>query len=217
MNLTTLLMILLGAAVGALTGALAYAGWLRRKAGTRPRLPAKWPLAARGLVNSHEHEVLKWLRKTFHGHDVMVKIPVLRFTVPVDKAESQADSDRWQALLTGVYTTFTVCTADGKVVGCVDVPGKRGLSQANRELKETLLSDCGIAYTVVRATRLPGGSAMRAAFLGEIPVEAIPDGWETRGGGSTFHADMDAFTKQKMKDAREAALKEINKDSREEA
>lgn len=217
MEPTTLLMSLLGVAVGALGGALAYAGWMRRRAGAKPRLPAKWPLAARGLFNSHEHEVLQWLRKTFHDHVVMAKIPVLRFTSPLDKEESQADRERWQALLAGVYTTFTVCTADGKVLGCVDVPGKRGLSQANRELKETLLSDCGIAYTVVGVKRLPTGSAMRAAFLGEIPVEAKPDDWETRGGGSTFHADMDAFAQQKMNDARQAALKELNKDSREEA
>jgi hypothetical protein len=217
MDLTTLLVGLLGVAVGVLAGALAYAGWLRRKASIRPRLPAKWPLAARGVVNSHEQVVLKWLRQTFHDHAVMVKIPVLRFTVPLDKEKSQASGERWLALLTGVYTTFTVCTEDGKVVGCVDVPGKRALSQANRELKESLLSDCGIAYTVVRAKRLPASSAMRAAFLGEIPAEAIPDDWETRGGGSTFHADLDAFTQQKMKEAREAALKELNKDSREEA
>jgi len=217
MDLTTLLMTLLGAAVGALAGALTYAGWLRRKARAGPRLPAKWPLAARALVNSPEYDVLTWLRKTFHDHAVMVKIPVLRFTIAIDKGESKTSSERWQALLAGVYTTFTVCTEDGKVVGCVDVNGKRGLSQANRELKETLLSDCGIAYTIVRPKRLPSGSAMRAAFLGEIPAEEIPDGWETRGGGSTFHADMDAFMQQKMKDAKDAALKALNKDSREEA
>ena len=210
-DLTTWLMTLLGVAVGALAGAGAYAEWLRRKASARLRLPAKWPLAARTLVTPNEYGVLKWLRKTFHDHAVMVKIPVLRFTIPLDKEKGQADEARWLELLTGVYTTFTVCTAKGKVVGCVDVAGKTGLSQANRELKETLLSDCGIAYTVVRGNQLPAGSAMRAAFLGEIPVESMQEDLVTRGGSSSFHADLDAFTQEKMEAAKQAALKELNK------
>ena len=216
-NLTTWLMTLLGLAVGALTGALAYAKWLRRKSSARLRLPAKWPLAARALVTPAEYEVLKWLRKTFHDHAVMVKIPVLRFTIAIDKGKDPANEARWLDLLTGVYTTFTVCTAKGKVVGCVDVVGKRGLSQANRELKETLLSDCKIAYTVVRRNQLPTGHAMRAAFLGEIPPDQLSAEVETRGGSSSFHADLDAFSEQRIKATKEAALKEINRESHAEA
>ena len=166
-------------------------------------------------MTSNEYCVLKWLRNIFHDHAVMVKIPVLRFTVPLDKEKDQATDARWLELLTGVYTTFTVCTAKGKVVGCVDVAGKRGLSQANRELKETLLSDCGIAYTIVRGNQLPAGSAMRAAFLGEMPPEQLSEDMETRGGSSSFHADLDAFSQQRMKATKEAALKELNKDSLE--
>lgn len=217
MDLTTWLMTLPGLAVGMLAGALAYAEWLRRKSIARLRLPVKWPLAARTVVSANEYSVLRWLRKTFHDHAVMVKIPVLRFTIPLDEEKGQADEARWLELLTGVYTTFTVCTAKGRVVGCVDVPGKRGLSQANRELKETLLSDCGIAYTIVRGGQLPAGSVMRAAFLGEIPPEQLPEDVETRGGSTTFHADMDAFSQQRMKATKEAALKDLKKGSLEAA
>lgn len=218
MNLTTWLMTALGVAVGVLAGALLNAWWLRRKASAKLRFPAKWPLGARGLVTSDEHEVWKWLRNTFHDHAVMVKTPVLRFTIPLDKEKDKkkgkAESERWLELLDGVYTTFTICTMDGKVVGCVDVPGKRGMSKVHHELKETLLSDCGIGYTVVHGTRLPTGNAMRVAFLGEIPAElAKEEHHVTRGGSSTFHADLDAFTKQRVKAAQEAAQKEINKDT----
>jgi len=100
------------------------------------------------------------------------------------------------------------------VVGCVDVPGKRGLSTANRELKEDLLSGCGIAYTVVRSTRLPSGNAMRAAFLGEVLVDQIEDNPDTLGSDSGFHGELDAFTKQKVQARKEAALKELNKEAR---
>ena len=215
MNLTTWLMTVLGVAAGGLLGALLHAWWLRRNASARLRLPAKWPLGARGLVTTSEHEVWKWLRSTFHDHVVMVKIPVQRFTIPLDRGHGQAHSERWRELLNGVYTTFTVCTTDGKVVGCVDVPGKRGLSQDNFEFKETLLSDCGIPYTVVRGAQLPTGSAMRTAFLGEAPVELVQEVQETFGGDSSFHAELAAFTTQRVKAAKEAALKELNRDAQQ--
>lgn len=210
MNLSTILMASLGLVVGALLGAGLYARWSHQKAATSLRLPDKWPLTSRVLVTNEEHEVFSWLRATFHDHLVMVKLPVLRFTSPTSKDKNRA-GPRWQELLGGVYCTFTVCTTNGNVVGCVDVPTKRGLSKANRELKEALLSECRIAYTVVRSTHLPKGSAMRAAFLGELEAEAQLEHQETRGGDSGFHADLDSFTRQKKLAAKDAALRELNK------
>ncbi|MEO6017723.1 MAG: DUF2726 domain-containing protein [Polaromonas sp.] len=210
MNLSTFLMTGLGLLVGAVVGVAIYALWLRQQAGSSLRLPDKWPLTARVVVTNQEHEVLAWLRNTFHDHLVMVKLPVLRFTAPTDKDKNGA-GDRWQKVLNGVYCTFTVCTTNGNVVGCVDVQGKRGISKASRDLKESLLSDCRIAYTVVRSNALPKASAMRAAFLGEISVEEQVEDQETRGGDSSFHADLDSFTRQKKLAAKEAALRELNK------
>ncbi|MFC6283898.1 MULTISPECIES: DUF2726 domain-containing protein [Polaromonas] len=209
--MTTFLMTVLGLVLGALLGAGLYAWRLRQKAEASLRLPDRWPLAARVLVTNEEYDVLMWLRATFHDHLVMVKLPVLRFTIPIDREKNGAGK-RWQELLGGVYCTFTVCTANGNVVGCVDVPGKRGLGKANRALKESLLSDCRIAYTVVRSAGLPKGSAMRAAFLGEIEVEDQLEHQPTRGGDSSFHADLDSFTRQRRLAAKEAALKELNKE-----
>lgn len=199
---------------GMVLGVVLYALWLRRRATAMLRVPGKWPLGPRGLVTTHEYDVWNWLRTTFHDHVVMVKIPVQRFTIPLDTAKGRAHGERWLELLSGVYTTFTVCTTDGKVVGCVDVPSKRGLSHDNFEFKETLLWDCGISYTVVRGTRLPSGNAMRAAFLGETPAEQAQAQREARIGDSPFHAELAAFTKEKVKAAKEAAMKELNKDTR---
>lgn len=210
MNLTTFLMTGLGLLVGAGIGVALYAWWLQKKSAASLRLPHKWPLVARVLMTNEEYEVLRWLHGTFHDHLVMVKLPVLRFTTPAGK-EKTGTAPRWQELLNGVYCTFTVCTANGNVVGCVDVPGKRGMSKPNRDLKESLLSDCHIAYTVVRSVKLPKGSAMRAAFLGELQAEDQLDHQETRGGDSSFHADLDSFTRQKKLAAKDAALKELNK------
>ena len=214
MNLSTVLLIGLALVAGAALGAGLYAAWLRRLSSASLRLPERWPLVTRVVVTNQEHEVLTWLRATFHDHLVMVKLPVLRFTVPVDK-EKNGGATHWQELLGGVYCTFTVCTSNGNVLGCVDVLGKRGINKTNRSLKESLLSDCQIPYTVVRSKELPRGSAMRAAFLGELEEEEQQQIEEqmTRGGNSSFHAELDTFTRDKRQAAKDAALLELSKTS----
>ena len=212
MNLSTFLLIGLALVAGAVLGAVLYAAWLRRRSTASLRLPDRWPLATRVVVTNQEHEVLTWLRATFHDQLVMVKLPVLRFTVPVDK-EKNGGATHWQELLGGVYCTFTVCTSNGNVLGCVDVLGKRGISKTNRSLKESLLSDCHIPYTVVRSKALPRGSAMRAAFLGELENEEQIEEQMTRGGNSSFHADLDTFTRDKRQAAKDAALLELSQTS----
>ena len=211
MDFSNLLMIGLGLVVGLGLGAGSFAWWQRRAATAEPPLPVKWPLTSRVLLTIEEYEVMSWLRTTFKDHLVMIKLPVVRFTIPVK--DKKAIGKQWQKMLDGVNCTFTVCTTNGSVVGCVDVPGKRGLPRGNRDLKEGLLSDCGIAYTVVRAFELPKSSEMRAAFLGEANIEEPPIHQETRGGDSNFHAELDAFTVQAKRAAKDAALKELNKDS----
>lgn len=103
----------------------------------------------------------------------MIKTPVTRFTLPSGKENGA----HWYQLLSGVYCTFTVCASDGHVVGCVDVLGPRGISRSNRQLKLTLLSQCGIAYCVVRPDKLPSLPEIRTEFLGEgeMPGPKIRD------------------------------------------
>ena len=209
MNTSTFLFLCLGLLAGAVLGVGFYVWYLKRQAHSKMHLPSKWPLISRVLMTNEEYEVFKWLTSVFIDHLVMVKLPVLRFTVPVNK-DKNGGGTRWQELLGGVYCTLTVCTANGNVVGCVDVPGKRGLNKSNRQVKETLLSDCRIAYTVVRSAKLPEASAMRAAFLGEIPPEDKGEAEATRGGDSSFHADLDRFTKEKQMAAKASALEKLN-------
>ena len=210
MDFATWLMTGLGLVASTLLGAGLYAWWLRNRQAVEPLVPDKWPLAARSLLTSEEHDALQWLKATFHDHIVMVKVSVLRFTVPTHKGKDD-EAQRWQELLNGVYCTFTVCAPQGQVVGCVDLPGKRGLSQARRELKEKLLSDCGIAYTVVLLADLPKSTAMRAAFLGEAQEEEQPTHQTTRGGDSNFQADLASFNRRARQVAKDTALAELNK------
>ncbi|MDR3451481.1 MAG: DUF2726 domain-containing protein [Rhodoferax sp.] len=150
--------------VSLLLGAAIHAWWLRRQARERRRIPRRWPLSPRVLANSKERQVWRWLTRAFFGHHVMIKIPVTRFTMPRSKEQGL----HWYELLTGLYCTFTVCGGDGHVIGCVDVPGRFGLAEKNQRLKRGLLSQCGIAYIVVEADKLPALSEIRTEFLGEM-------------------------------------------------
>ncbi|MEO6015911.1 MAG: DUF2726 domain-containing protein [Polaromonas sp.] len=200
-------------------GAACRSVWERRTAKSRRRLPKRWQLEARPLLTQVEHEAWHWLKRAFFDHHVLVKVPVIRFMSP----RSAEEGLRAYELLNGVYCTFTVCAADGTVIGGVDIPGPQGLKASNRDLKQKLFAECGIAYAVVRATNLPTLEAMRAAFLGEIDLSddepmseadiwgepplahyAVADAGE--GEGTQFEAQP--TVPDTMRSANGAALKE---------
>lgn len=149
-----------------LTGMAIGAGLLfwrnRSLAHARRRVPRKWPLMVRPLVNSDEKRVWIWLGKAMFDQQVLVKLPVTRFTAPVNRAQAS----HWFDLLNGVYCTFTVCNLEGRVVGCIDVAGHLR-SGSNQILKHSLLSHCGLRYCVVDSAKLPHPTQFRLEFLGE--------------------------------------------------
>jgi hypothetical protein len=152
--------------LSAALGFYGHATYQKRKELAKRRIPRKWPLAIRAMANSREKLVWRWLMRAFIDHHVMIKVPVTRFTMPQVREEGQ----HWFQILSGVYCTFTVCTPEGNVIGCVDVPGLHGLSLSNQTLKHTLLSQCNIRYWVVDPESLPNVTTIRAAFLGEQAV-----------------------------------------------
>jgi hypothetical protein len=166
------LMTLAAAMGGMLAGALLCKAWVIRTARLRKRIPLRWPLGARVLANTEERKVWRWLSEAFFDHHVMLKTPVTRFTLPRDANTEHAT--HWHQLLSGVYCTLTVCSADGRVLGCVDVPGSKPMSRRNRKLKQTLLQQCGMAYWVVDSGKLPTRAEIRHAFLGDLPARNHP-------------------------------------------
>ena len=77
-------------------------------------------------------------------------------------------------MLSGAYCTYTICNGQGQVVGCIDLLGPQGLSRGNRQLKQTLLSQCGIGYWVISAESLPDPDRLRADFLGTPAPDSLP-------------------------------------------
>lgn len=160
-----------------LVGVAVVAWLMRTKQPPRPRIPKEWPLLSRPIANSKERQVWVWLTKVMHDQRIMIKLPVTRFTIPARRE----GAEHWYEMLNRVYCTFTVCGADGRVIGCVDVPGNAGLSTSNQTLKYGLLSQCGIPYWVVEPDNLPHMNQIRAAFLGDNAVQpARPDGLDSR-------------------------------------
>jgi hypothetical protein len=149
--------------IGLAAGLAAYYYVQRRQRRAQRRIPPQWPLKARPLLNSTEHAIWVWLERLFADQKLFVKLPVTRFTAP----DQPTQAAHWYKLLNGVYCTFTVCRADGRVVGCVDVHNPVMLSLANQSLKHSLLSQCGIRYWVVDPANLPHATQLRGAFLGE--------------------------------------------------
>jgi hypothetical protein len=147
-------------------GAAAHRLWASRTEKNRRRIPKHWPLAPRAIVNSEEARVWHWLSRAFYDHQIMIKLPVTRFTVPRDMQKGMT----WYRLLNGVYCTFTICSADGRVIGCLDVPGKSAIPRSTRLLKHSLLTQCELPYWIVRSSSLPTVTEIRAEFLGETPT-----------------------------------------------
>lgn len=147
-------------------GAWGHHVWAERMAKRKRRIPKHWPLSARPLANGEELQVWHWLARTFYDHHVMIKLPVTRFTLPKDPDEGKI----WYGLLGSVYCTFTICRSDGRVVGCIDVPAKAGISRTVRQIKHSLLTQCGLPYWVIRSDNLPTVAEIRGEFLGETPL-----------------------------------------------
>lgn len=148
------------------TGALLHRHWEARKAKARRQIPKQWPLDTRAIANTEELTVWHWLSRAFYDHHVMIKLPVTRFTLPREKQEGMD----WYRLLGSVYCTFTICRTDGRVIGCLDVPSRAGIPRSSRQLKHSLLTQCGLPYWVVRSSNLPTVTEIRAEFLGETPT-----------------------------------------------
>lgn len=196
----------LAAASGMVVGAWGFRRWAAHAAKKKKRIPHTWALQARPLLTDLEHEVWHWLKTAFFDHHVLVKIPVIRFMAPRTEAVRKQSHE----LLSGVYCTFTVCAADGTAIGCIDLPGPRGLKASNRDLKQKLFAECGMAYAVVRASNLPSLEAVRAEFLGEFELpDAEVGAPEPSPPNPSQEADGLATEPAPMRTASGAVLEEV--------
>ena len=181
-------------AAGCAVGAVTCSSWFSWQRQQRLRLPNQWSLAPRALLSPGEHEVWLWLKRAFPDHNVMVKTAVSRFTRARDKKQSTM---AYQTL-NDVYCTFSVSAQDGTVIGCLDVAGKQGLLRSHRDIKESILTNCGIAYSVVRSENLPDTEEIRGTFLGKVQTVDDQGDFKNRDAPpeyDSFVAELSAFSR----------------------
>ena len=184
-----------------IAGAGLYALWLRRTARKRKAIPTEWPLNQRLLANTEERRVWSWMCKVFYKHHIMVKIPFTRFTIPRQPKEGK----HWYNLLGSVYCTLTVCGSDGRVIGCVDVLGRNGLSRSNQRLKRSLLAQCGMSYLVIEPGTLLVTAQIRNLFLGEAAAlsyardsDSDSESYSDSDSDSESYSDSDSESDETM-------------------
>lgn len=153
------------------TGLLVYRWMAQRLARQRRQAPKKWPLSPRAIINTEERKIWRWLELAFVDYSVMVKLPVTRFSIP----NSAEQGLRWYELLSSLYCTFTVVRADGRVLGCVDLPSRSGRPSQGQRMKASMLAQCGISYLILQPGTEPTVSQIRFRFLGEMAA-AMPQG-----------------------------------------
>lgn len=128
------------------------------------QMPSQWPMRPRALLTPDELRVWHWLQDdAFPYHHVLPKLPLTRFTAPVDVVQGR----RLFPMLSSAYCSFVVCSHEGQVLGGVDlVTADTGPSADNQRIKRTLLAQCGMSYHLLNADKLPEPEAFSAEVLG---------------------------------------------------
>ena len=124
--------------------------WLRRPRSPLP-LPAEWSLASRPVFSTDERRVYRLLREALPHHIVLSKLPLVRFSQPVDPASVRY----WYDLLGSIHVTFAVCSANGRVLAAVDLDTDRGNSRRVLQIKQSVLGACRVRYLRCPVDHLP--------------------------------------------------------------
>lgn len=167
-------LILALAAVGILTALAAW--WLLR--GARPNtaaataeLPQLWGLQPRACFTVAERRLFGWVKGAFPAHIVLVKVPLTRYMMPVQRDEA----NYWYGLLGPLYTTFVICEGNGRVIAAIDIADHQrgGLSRRALYIKRSALRACGVRYIALQTGAMPSLSRLRELVLGEVGAQMM--------------------------------------------
>jgi hypothetical protein len=124
--------------------------WARRPRKAAP-LPTEWSLTARPVFTTDERRVYRLLREALPHHIVLSKLPLLRFSQPVDPGRVRY----WYDLLGAIHVTFAVCSANGRVLAAIDLDTDRGNSRRVLQIKQSVLGACRVRYLRCPVDHLP--------------------------------------------------------------
>lgn len=144
------LIIALAAFAGVVSSSLVWLWWSRRPAKPMP-LPNDWALTARPVFSTDERRVYRLLREALPHHIVLSKLPLVRFSQPVDPGRVRF----WYELLGSIHVTFAVCSANGRVLAAIDLDTDRGNSRRVLQIKQSVLGACRVRYLRCPVENLP--------------------------------------------------------------
>lgn len=144
------LIVALAALAGIATASVAWLWWSRRPPKPMP-LPNDWALTARPVFSTDERRVYRLLREALPHHIVLSKLPLVRFSQPVDPSRVRY----WYDLLGAIHVTFAVCSANGRVLAAIDLDTDRGNSRRVLQIKQSVLGACRVRYLRCPVENLP--------------------------------------------------------------
>ena len=147
---TSTLLVVLSALAGAAAATATWVWWLRRPPKPVP-LPSEWALSARPVFSTDERRVYRLLREALPHHIVLSKLPLVRFSQPVDPSRVRY----WYDLLGAIHVTFAVCSANGRVLAAIDLDTDRGNSRRVLQIKQAVLGACRVRYLRCPVENLP--------------------------------------------------------------
>ena len=144
------LTIALAALAGIAAASVAWLWWSRRPPKPMP-LPNDWALTARPVFSTDERRVYRLLREALPHHIVLSKLPLVRFSQPVDPSRVRY----WYDLLGSIHVAFAVCSANGRVLAAIDLDSDRGNSRRVLQIKQSVLGACRVRYLRCPVENLP--------------------------------------------------------------
>jgi len=166
----------LAAVAGFGLATLYWLWWQRRPRKAEP-LPNEWSLTARPVFSTDERRVYRLLREALPHHIVLSKLPLVRFSQPIDPARVRY----WYELLGAVHVTFAVCSANGRVLAAIDLDTDRGNSRRVLQIKQSVLGACRVRYLRCPVDHLPSIAELQllvpqAGAAARGPQPAAPSG-----------------------------------------
>lgn len=139
------------AALAGFALAAALGLWLLRRPAKPLPLPTEWSLSSRPVFSTDERRVYRLLREALPHHIVLSKLPLVRFSQPVDPGRVRY----WYELLGSIHVSFAVCSANGRVLAAVDLDTDRGNSRRVLQIKQSVLGACRVRYLRCPVDHLP--------------------------------------------------------------
>lgn len=126
-------------------------------------MPEAWPLARRPVLNAHERHVFALMKQAFPQHQVLVKLPLTRFT----QLRESKNAAFWYELLTPLTVTFTLCDVHTQAFAVIDILNEGRAGSSATRLKRRALNAAQVRYVRIDIAEVPSVRMLRDLVLSE--------------------------------------------------